>query len=210
MNLEVIENELKKRLNYPYKWGMRQNDYYDDLTNFIYKISYLQDLLDELERNHKNKEDYKKIFNYSLNRWYNFWSAIAVEHIFCSCNDVIPELDKKNKLIDFSIKGIKFDHKTTVYPSGYRVNYEIAKQNPIDLIKWLYKNQSKQKRFHTKNRLFIVLHSQTGEHWKLKSEIELIKTKIYAYVESFQPDKLFKLSLEKDEFTFSDIIWVEN
>jgi|GEM_PF-4648903 len=31
-----IEVELKKRLAYPHKWGRKQNDEFDKLTNFIY------------------------------------------------------------------------------------------------------------------------------------------------------------------------------
>ena len=35
-NLFDIESELKKRLSYPYKWGQKQNDNFDRLTNFVY------------------------------------------------------------------------------------------------------------------------------------------------------------------------------
>jgi len=40
MNAELIniEKELKKRLPYPYKWGRKQNDEFDKLTNFVYSI----------------------------------------------------------------------------------------------------------------------------------------------------------------------------
>ena len=42
--LVTIEKELKKRLLYPYKWGRKQNDLYDKLTNFVYKIPSLTEL----------------------------------------------------------------------------------------------------------------------------------------------------------------------
>ena len=35
-SLIQIESELKKRLSYPYKWGQKQNDIFDNQTNFIY------------------------------------------------------------------------------------------------------------------------------------------------------------------------------
>ena len=45
IDLIQIESELKKRLNYPYKWGRKQNDYFDKLTNFVYKISSFEEVL---------------------------------------------------------------------------------------------------------------------------------------------------------------------
>jgi len=75
------------------------------------------------------------------------------------------------------------------------------------LIKWLYKHQSQQQRKHLKNRLFIVLYSKDGEHWKLKSEIMWLKERIEKYMLGFNPNYLLKLNFEKDQETLSDIIW---
>ena len=79
-----IEKELKKRLAYPYKWGRKQNDEFDKLTNFVYKIFSFEEVLKETETRFNNDKEHKNIANYALNRWYNFWSAQAVEKIFCS------------------------------------------------------------------------------------------------------------------------------
>ena len=38
-DLIKTEGELKKRLTYPYKWGRKQNNEFDKLTNFIYHNS---------------------------------------------------------------------------------------------------------------------------------------------------------------------------
>ena len=38
----------------------------------------------------------------------------------------------------------------------------------------------------SKNRLFIVLYSKDGEHWKLKSEIMWLKDRIEKYMIGFQ------------------------
>jgi len=202
-----IERELKKRLSYPYKWGRKQNNEFDRLTNFVYRISVFEEVLKEIERRFKKDKEHSNISNYALNRWYNFWSAQAVEKIFCSLPNVKPALDSKDRLVDFTIDGVKFDHKTSIFPKNfpYKIDEAIKKTN--ELILWLYKNQSQQQRKHLKNRLFIVLYSSDGEHWKLKSEISWLKERIEKYMQGFNPHYLLKFSLEKNQATLSDVIW---
>lgn len=171
INLLCIESELKKRLSYPYKWGRKQNDYFDKLTNFIYKTSEFDEVIKEINGRFKTDKEHKNISNYALNRWYNFWSSQAVEKIFCSLPNVIPAFDRKDRLVDFSIDGVTFDHKTSIFPKKIPLKIKDAVKKTDQLIKWLYKNQSQQQRKHLKNRLFIVLHSSDSEHWKLKAEI---------------------------------------
>lgn len=211
MNTEItltqIESELKKRLSYPYEWGQRQNDYFDNQTNFIYSISTFQELLKEIKSRFNDNLDYKKYFNYSLNRWYNFWSAYAVEKIFCSLPNIKPAADEKDNLVDFIIQGFTFDHKTTVFPKKYEKPLKEAIINTDDLIRWLYINQSQQKRMHLKNRLFIVLYSTKGEHWKLKAEITFLKKEIEHYMIGFNPNYLMKFNFDNGEEAISDIIW---
>lgn len=202
-----IECELKKRLSYPYEWGQKQNDYFDNQTNFIYHISSFEDLLNEIKNRFINNSDYKKYFNYALNRWYNFWSAHAVEKIFCALPNVVPALDEKDHLVDFSINGFTFDHKTSVYPKAYNKNFKEAIINTGDLIRWLYKNQSLEKRMHFKNRLFIILYSTANEHWKLKAEIFWLKKEIEYYMIGFNPHYLMKFNFEERSETLADVIW---
>lgn len=205
MDLNKIEQELKKRLKHPYIWGRKQSNDFDRSTNFIYEIFEFDILLKKIEAEFgKNEEVF---FNYTINRWYNFWSARAIENIFCSLPGVEPALDARDKLKDFMINGIEFDHKTSVFPRGYPDNLQIAMQNPLSLIKWLYENQSQQQRKHLKNRLFIILYSKNGDHWKLKAEILWLKGLIENYVGNFNKTKLHKLTLESNSITFSDIIW---
>ncbi|MGB5847964.1 MAG: hypothetical protein WBH40_05730 [Ignavibacteriaceae bacterium] len=205
--LNKIEAELKKRLAYPYKWGRKQNDHFDKLTNFIYRTILFDDVLKEINRRYKNDTDSKNISNYALNRWYNFWSAQAVEKIFCSLPNVKPALDSKDRLVDFTIEGVKFDHKTSVFPKNFPYPIKEAIKKTDELIKWLYKNQSQQQRKHLKNRLFIVLYSSDGEHWKLKAEISWLKDRIGKYMEGFNPNYILKFQLEKDYYALSDVIW---
>jgi len=207
LNLIQIESELKKRLTYPYKWGRRQNDYFDKLTNFVYKIPEFELVLKEIESRFKKDKEHKNISNYALNRWYNFWSAQAVEKIFCSLPNVKPALDEKDRLVDFTIEGVTFDHKTSIFPRNFPYPIDEAIKKTEELIKWLYKNQSQQQRKHLKNRLFIVLYSAYEEHWRLKSEITWLKDRIEKYMKGFNPHYLMTFQLEENKQTLADVIW---
>ncbi|MBN1638021.1 MAG: hypothetical protein JW866_03580 [Ignavibacteriales bacterium] len=209
LDLNRIELELNKRIVYPYIWGKKQNNEDDRLTNFIYDIDTFEDLIVEIDKRFKDKSNYKSILNYTLNRWYNYWSAKAVEFIFCSLPGVVAAKDARDRLIDFSIEGINFDHKTSVFPRKYPDSFEFAKKNPKDLCEWLYKNQSQENRKHLKNRIFIVLFSSDGEHWKLKSNIFLLKQKIELYIKDFDKNKLLTIQHKDGNTALSDIIWFE-
>ena len=206
-DLIQIESELKKRLGYPYKWGRKQNDQFDKLTNFVYRISSFEEVLKEIEIRFRKDKEHKNISNYALNRWYNFWSAQAVEKIFCSLPNVKPALDSKDRLVDFAIDGVTFDHKTSIFPKNFPYTIEESIKKTDELIKWLYKNQSQQQRKHLKNRLFVVLYSSTGENWKLKAEISWLKERIEKYMRGFNPHFLLKFNLEPNHHTLADVIW---
>ncbi|MDX1701915.1 MAG: hypothetical protein R3250_14915 [Melioribacteraceae bacterium] len=207
ISLSQIETELKKRLTYPYKWGRKQNDYFDKISNFVYKISEFDDVIKEINNRFKKDKEHKNIANYALNRWYNFWSAQAVEKIFCSLPNVKPALDSKDRLVDFTIDGVRFDHKTSIFPKNFTYKIDGAIKRTDELIKWLYKHQSQQQRKHLKNRLFIVLYAYDMDHWKLKSEISWLKERIEKYMKGFNPNYLLKFQLEKGHYTLADVIW---
>ena len=202
MDLARVERELKRRLDYPYKWGRKQSDSWDKQTNFIYTTYSVKSLLN------KTKKFDESLKNYAFNRWYNFWSAMAVENIFLSHSNVQANKNRYDKLVDFKIANIPFDHKTTVFPKGFNKDFDYAKEHKDKLINWLYYNQSQQGRKHLKNRLFIVLYdSNNNEHWKLKSEIILLKKQIDLYVKNFNKENLSVLNFG-DGNIYSDIIWV--
>jgi len=209
MDIELvnIEKELKKRLPYPYKWGRKQNDEFDKLTNFVYRIPSFDEVLKETENRFNKDKEHQNIANYALNRWYNFWSAQAVEKIFCSLPNVKPALDEKDRLVDFTIDGVTFDHKTSIFPKNFPYPIEEAIKKTDELIQWLYKHQSQQQRKHLKNRLFIVLYSADGEHWKLKAEISWLKERIEKYMRGFNPHFLLKFQFGENHATLADIIW---
>ncbi len=204
MDLNEVEIELKKRLSYPYQWGKMQNDAFDNKSNFIYETSHFDKLLDQL------KFADSDLKNYALNRWYNFWSAKAVEYLFTSHPNVIANKNSRDKLIDFRINNIPFDHKTSRFPLGFKQSYRYAKKNKKQLIQWLYTNQSQEGRKHLKNRLFIVVYDQkTKDHWKIKAELRLLKAAIDKYIANFSEEKLSQFDFGAGKI-FSDIIWVTN
>lgn len=207
IDLSAIEPELKKRLSYPYKWGRKQNDRYDKLTNFVYQEPIFENVLAEIKKRFGKDREHDNVSNYALNRWYNFWSAYAVEKIFCTMPYVVPALDEKDRLVDFTIQGAKFDHKTSVFPKRFPYKIDEAIKKTDELIRWLYRNQSQQGRKHLKNRLFIVLYSHDGNHWKLKAEIAWLRSVIERYMLGFNPDYLLKFSFEPGVTIISDVIW---
>ena len=203
MDFVRLENQLKERLSFPYFWGRKQSNVWDDKTSFIYSTYTFKKLL-EITNGLDND-----VKNYSYNRWFNFWSAVGIEKLFSLHDKVTPNINKYDKLVDFSINEVSFDHKTSVFPKGFNKTVEYAKENPQELISWLYLNQSQDGRKHLKNRLFIIMNDKNNEHWKLKAEIQLIKTQIDIYVENFNQSKLISLNIENEKI-LSDVIWVDS
>jgi len=203
MDLERVERELRKRTIYEYKWGRKQSNDWDSITNFIYNTYSFDSLLKKTEKLPIEVKDY------ALNRWYNYWSAMAIEDIFASHNKVTPNKNIYDKLVDFTINNTPFDHKTSIFPNGFHKSFEYALEHKKELIDWLYVNQSQQGRKHLKNRLFVVLYDKKENlHWKLKSEIIFMKSSIDDYVNSFDESKLITTFIENQKI-LSDIIWIE-
>lgn len=209
LDLNSIERELKKRHQHPYKWFRKQNDQWDRFTNFIYATPQWEILLKKIEMVLESQElEREHLFQYAANRWYNFWSAQAVEFIFKSIDGIEGVSEVKDSEKDFYLFGIPFDHKTSVFPKQFGKSLEYAQNNKVELIEWLYKNQSTQKRYHLKNRLFIVVYTMNGEHWKLKAEISLLKKEIERYVAAFKSEQLHSFVFADGQSSLSDIIWV--
>lgn len=209
LDLDHIERELRKRNQYPYQWFRKQNDEWDDYSNFVYKIPNWEELIQKIEAVAQKKQlNKQQIFQYAANRWYNFWSAKAVEQIFIGMEGVSAVSKAKDSEKDFYIFGIPFDHKTTVFPKQFGRSFDYAHSHKAELIEWLYKNQSSQKRYHLKNRIFIVIYDQVGQHWKMKADISLLQKSIEGYVCGFTKERLISLTFASEKMALSDIIWV--
>lgn len=207
MDLDYVEEELKRNWSHGYRWHGKQDDNRDALTRFIYDTKTYDDLTTEIDRRLSTCHNYQRLADYAHNRWYNFWSARAVEEIFKASDRVVPTLSNYDRLVDFSIDGISFDHKTSVFPSGFEYSFDYAVENPSTLIEWLYRHQSQQKRRHLRNRLFIVLHAHDGQHWRLKAEIRWIRELIADYLRRFNADNVYRFKFAEQYVTLSDIIW---
>jgi hypothetical protein len=206
IDLNALEAELKRRVTEypPTPWGRKQEDSWDRQTNFIYLTSDWSAVLRLIE------DMPAELQHYTVNRWFNFWSAMGIEAIFCTLPGVVAA-QKKDRLVDFSIRGVKFDHKTTVFPQNCGLDLLEAIAQPERLAWWLYTNQSSEKRHHLANRLFVVLYDGRGEHWKLRAELSLIGTQVRHYVTKFAPEGLLKLQLESPgqvNEVLTDIIWI--
>ncbi|MCM4159197.1 hypothetical protein FHG64_09405 [Antarcticibacterium flavum] len=203
-----IEDELKKRLDHPYSWGRKQNDQWDRFSGFIYRTQSWEEVLEQAGKVAEQQNLEKASFiNYAANRWYNFWSAKAVESIFCDLPGVTPARDERDRLRDFNIQGVDMDLKTSIYPRGFNHALDYAQRHPGDLVTWLYRNQSSQQRMHYYNRLFLIVYAEGGDHWKLKAEILFLKEVVEDYVVNFDSQKLLKFQYQPGKFAFSDIIW---
>jgi hypothetical protein len=207
MNIQEREQELRRRLAYPYQWGGVQNNRRDRATDFVYETPRFEDFLGRVRHRFEGNPQYDAWFNYALNRWYNYWSAKAVEEIFCALERVTPAKDDKDRLVDFKIGRTRFDHKTSIFPVGFGHSLGYARNHPTELIEWLYNNQSQERRRHLKNRLFIILYAHDGQHWRLKAEITWLRTLIQAYVRDFQLSRVYRFSFDSKATTLADIIW---
>ncbi len=208
-SLEHLEIELKKRWKHPYHWNRKQSDDWDHATRFIYKTSSWDQVLDEIKHyTLENNFDRYSFFNYAINRWYNFWSAQAVESLFTAMPGFAANPQPLENQYDFKWLGEPIDHKTSVFPKGFGESYAFAKAHKKQLIHWFYKHQSTGQRFHLNNRLFIVVHDKNGDHWKVKAEVDLLRAAIEPYGKQNTPAVMEELSLVEGKKTLADIIWV--
>jgi len=208
--LTHIQNELEKRLPYRYKWRQKQNDIWDKHTRFIYETLQWETFVAQMKQVSTTENlDKGKLFDYAANRWFNFWSAKGVEQLFSELEGVRTVKNSKDAEKDFYLHGIPFDHKTSVFPKKFPKDFNHAFQHKKELIRWFYEHQSNQQRYHLKNRLFIVVHAADGAHWKLKSNLQLLKIEITKYVTNFSKAQLQSLTFANGETALSDIIWVQ-
>ncbi len=201
ISIDKIEKELKLRLRYPYRWGRKQSDAWDLKTKFIYNTPTIAQLLQITTAFETDLSDY------AMNRWYNFWSAMAIESVFAAHPRVKPNTNRRDKLVDFTIESTAFDHKTSVYPKGFGRSLRYALDHKKELINWLYEHQSQQGRKHLSNRIFVLLYDlKYGAHWELKAHVSEIKILLDRYLDNYDPKKLCVLDFGFGS-VYSDVIW---
>lgn len=175
---DLIRAELARLTGMP-PWGRPQGDFWDRLSNFIYRTRTLQGIQRQAGAVARDKGlDPKSFEAYAVRRWYNHHTHDQILKIFYQSPEVTPEIDPKHRTIDFYLRDIPFDLKLSRFPKAYPKSLKYAWQNRHHLAQWQYENQSRQGRYHTSNRLFIILHDrkQPELSWQLRRDFEKLET----------------------------------
>ena len=184
--------------NIDIKWP-KQNNYLDRETSFIYEMENLQDLNTICNMLHVSD----KIRNYAMHRWFNYVISKAYEDEFHQCG-AVPVENYKDSDKDFYIDGTPYDLKVTVLSERYDGAPIDTEEGKKEYIKWLYENQSRQQRYHTKNRLFLVCNGETKRDALIqKANIAKNMQKVKEYVKSYKP---MEVELSSGKTVYSDII----
>ena len=100
--------------------GRVQNDLFDNQTRFVYRVPAFDDVMAQLERRFSTSPSRDAFFNYALNRRYEFWSARAVEEIFCGLDGVTAAKNQYDRLVDFTLNGVRFDQQDLGFSAWLR------------------------------------------------------------------------------------------
>lgn len=161
----------------PLNWGSVQNNGTDTKINMFQINSF-----NELEREIVNLSENDK--NYLRRRWFLWRCAQCDEHIFTMNNNVTQNPNPRDQNYDVEFNNnphLRFDVKGTVFPRSFRANINEVLQDPTNMIKFYYDEQSKGVRNNHQNRLFIVHHSHRAQeremylrcHWEYKQQVYL-------------------------------------
>jgi len=90
----------------------------------------------------------------------------------------------KDHEVDFTIDGVPFDLKTSELPSIFVDRQAELVQDPTPLASWFYRFQSRERRFHLANRLFLVLCDleEPGEAWRLRADVTALRASIDGFM----------------------------
>lgn len=180
-----IRTELQRLTRLP-PWGRVQQDHWDEASRFVYRIRSLEELRRETRRVAAALGFPLQPFAaYVVRRWYNFHTHQVVLEMLCAHPRVQRESNPRHPSVDFYLDGIPFDLKLTDFPRAYPRSLDEARAGPQDLINWLYRNQSRQGRFHTANRLFVVCH-HTGapeRTWEVRRMFDRIEGAVTAFLD---------------------------
>ena len=137
----------------PLNWGSIQNNCTDNKINMFQLNSF-----SELEREIENLSEKDK--NYLRRRWFLWRCSQCDEHIFTMNDTVTQNPNSKDQTYDIEFNTnsqLRFDVKGTVIPRSFRTNINEVIQNPTNMIKFYYDEQSKGVRNNHQNRLFTGL-----------------------------------------------------
>ena len=165
-------------------WGRIQNDAWDGLCPFIFRLRTFDSVRTKAEEvAGQHALDSLTFTQYALRRWYCFWGARLAEQLFVRHPNVRPGPARDHE-VDFTIDGVPFDLKTSELPRAFANRPEDLVQNPAEAADWFYRRQSRQRRFHAANRLFLVLHDPAfpDEAWRLRADVAALRARIDAFL----------------------------
>lgn len=141
------------------KWGGVQCDKNDDIIKNIFSIKTYKELCETFDNLHID-DIYKR--NYLTRKWFKIIiSKVDEELLFDNgSKNAIWNLSAYDKSFDGTLCGVNVDLKSTIIPESL---FRSEWWNPNTIINWFYSNQSKERRFGTNNRVFIVCGSENGE-----------------------------------------------
>jgi hypothetical protein len=139
----------------------------------------LRQRAEETARERLPEDERTGFVGYALRRWYCFWGARLAELIFQGYPNVQPGPPKDHE-VDFRIDGVPFDLKTSEVPRAFADRLPAMLADPARAASWLYANQSRQRRFHAANRLFLLLCDPQGpdEAWRLRGDVAALRAGI--------------------------------
>jgi hypothetical protein len=206
MKFKFLTEEKKKDINdvileMDTKW-QRQNNKLDNLTRYIYDAGSLKDLnmiLDMTKATNSTR-------NYAYHRWFNYLTSKMYEEGFAYYG-AQPAPNEKDHDKDFFIDTMPYDLKVTVLSDKYQGPDIHTEEGKVEYIKWLYQNQSRQQRFHLKNRLFLVCCADSPRIAMLqKAAVDENLSKVKEYLDNYEPHKVV---LDSGVEVYSDIIVVD-
>lgn len=212
MKLSDLEKELHKLEEYGWP-NTAQTNHLDSKTRFIYHTNSYEEVQKKVQELQQLDPEFPA--QYALTRWYNHWCSKGLEAVFTEHSQVDPE-EKGNRLSDFNLKGTSFDLKLTVMPKHLTKtipfpvpNLMLYNEQPHILIRWFYENQSREQRYHTANRLFIVCCdlNEPERNWQLKRELTTWKPLIKQYIALFDLENIPEIEIVKDKIK-SDLIFL--
>jgi hypothetical protein len=178
-------------------WGRVQDDAWDGLSRFIYRVRSAAGARQQAERvAAEHGLDRTAFVQYALRRWYCFWGARMAELLFLQHPGVEPGPPRHHE-IDFTIDGMPFDLKTSEVPRVFLGSVNDLATNPGKLASWLYEHQSREGRYHSANRLFLLLvdPDEPESAWRLRGDVGALRRAIDRfmarrnYVELVLPDR---------------------
>jgi hypothetical protein len=161
-------------------WGRVQDDAWDGLSRFIYRVRSAGGAREQAERVAAEQGlDRADFVDYALRRWYCFWGARMAELLFQLHPGVEPGPPRHHE-IDFTIDGTPFDLKTSEVPRIFLGSINDLATNPGKLASWLYQHQSREGRYHVANRLFLVLvdADEPESAWRLRGDVAALRRAI--------------------------------